>query len=126
MPNTNLGVALTNSVTVNGTLSLTTGNLALGTNNLTLASTGTLAGSPFTTNNMVLTDDGGQYKQGMGAISSPTTFTLPVGDRTPNYTPVTLTFASNSTAGTVGVNVTNSTGTKYGWLFRLFKPVLDL
>ena len=99
----NLGSALS----VSGTLTLTNGILNLQGNNLSLGATGTLAGTPFSTTNMIQADGGGQFIRGIAVIGSSTAINFPVGDGTPNYTPVNLTFTSNTASGSVGVNVTN-------------------
>ena len=57
---------------------------------------------------MVQADGAGQLILPVNTAAN-ASYLFPVGDATPNYTPVNLTFASNSSAGTVGVNVTNST-----------------
>ena len=86
---------------MNGTLTLTSGNVTLGANNLTLSSTAILSGTP-SVNNMIVPIGAGQFIRGIPFIASSTSELFPVGDATPNYTPVNLNFAFNVTAGTVG------------------------
>jgi hypothetical protein len=84
------GVVLTNPLTVNGTLALSSGNLTLGPNTLTIAASGAIAGGSAAS--YVVTDGIGRLKRnGLGA--TPAFF--PIGDAV-YFTPVTL-----ANAGTV-------------------------
>ena len=97
---------LGSDLTVSLTLTLTNGLLNIGSGNLTLPVGSSIAGTPSVAN-MIVADGTGQLIRGFAAgVSS---FTYPIGDATPNYTPVTLSFSANATAGTVGINGTNST-----------------
>jgi hypothetical protein len=99
-------VSLTNSTTVGGTLTLTSGRLNIGSNNLTLGAAA-VAGS-FSEANMIVAD-------GTGIVRKPYTgtgsYTYPIGELTSDarYSPITV----NITSGTfnnafVGVNVSDA------------------
>lgn len=101
-------VTLTNSITINGSLTLNSGVLFLGNNNITLANGANLAGNSPGAANMVATGTGRFFKYFTTGTPS---FTFPIGDitSTVEYSPVSLGFTANSAAGTVGVSVTNTT-----------------
>ncbi len=101
------GVTLSASVTVNGTLNLTSGLLTLGSNNLTLGSSSTISGTPSATAMVVPTGSGELRK----TFTAPGSFTFPVGDNTvtTEYSPVTLNFTSGSfSSAYAGVKLANS------------------
>jgi hypothetical protein len=78
------GVALTNPLTVNGTLALSSGNLALGANTLTIAAAGAISGGSAAS--YVVTNGIGRLKRnGLGA--TPAFF--PIGDAV-YFTPMNL------------------------------------
>ncbi|MEI7897759.1 MAG: SprB repeat-containing protein, partial [bacterium] len=81
------------SVTVNHTLTLTSGKFVLADNDLTIASGATIAGSPFSVNDMIVPEGTGHLNVTPGAV---TTYTFPVGNLsgTPFYSPVTITATS--------------------------------
>ncbi len=88
------GVSLSNSTTVNGTLTLTQGLLTLGSNHLTLSATSSVAGSP-SANNMIVPTSTGELRK---VFTSNSSFTFPVGDNsgTAEHSPVNLNFTSGS------------------------------
>lgn len=103
------GATLSTDITVNGTLTLTNGLITLGANDLNLsATTSALAGTPSSTN-MVVTNGAGLFIKYF-ATGNAAAFTFPVGETTGSteYSPVTLDFATNAVAGTVGVRVVDA------------------
>ena len=92
--NTSAGVALVGPTTVNGTLTLTSGQLTLGANNLTLDTAASVSGTP-SASNMVVAEGAGEMRKQFSATGS---FTFPVGDNTSTaeYSPVTLDFTSGA------------------------------
>ena len=101
------GVSLSNSTTVNGTLTLTQGLLTLGSNHLTLSATSSIAGSP-SANNMIVPTSSGELRK---VFTSNSSFTFPVGDNsgTAEYSPVNLNFTSGSySSAYAAVRLSNS------------------
>lgn len=101
--NTN-NVSLTNSVTVNGTLALTSGKLILGANNITIATGSSITGVPAlgnTTGNWVVTNSTGYLKRLGLAVSSPVWF--PVGPSTSLFNPAEINVSGTSDDFTVNV-----------------------
>ena len=100
------GFSLSGSATVNGTLTLTTGSLSIGTNNLTFGSSaGAVAGALSPSKMIIANGTGSVYKQYTG----PGSYFYPIGDNTPTYSPVSLTFGAGTyTGAAAGVNVTNA------------------
>jgi hypothetical protein len=95
--NNSLGLTLSNSITTNGALALTSGKITLGTNNLTAA--GSITSS---STNYIVTNSTGQLKRTIGASA----VTFPVGNSA--YDPIIL----NNTGGTsdvYGINVLDGT-----------------
>ncbi|MDX9928671.1 MAG: HYR domain-containing protein, partial [Bacteroidales bacterium] len=95
---------LEGDISVSGTLNLSNGRIVLGDHDLTLSGTSAVAG--ITASRYVVTDGSGQLKKAFAAGSAGA-YTLPVGDIL-NYSPVSLTFTSNTLPRIVGVNVTNA------------------
>lgn len=81
--NSNYGVALGGSLTVNNTLNLTSGNVSLGVNNLSLGSA-TISNASSTS--YIITDSTGSVSMN---IAAPSTATFPVGT-TDGYNPATI------------------------------------
>jgi PKD repeat protein len=96
-------VLLGSSLIISDSLTLTDGVLNIQNNDLSLASSATLLGSPFSLANMIQADANGQFILGISAGSG--SYYFPIGDGTPAFSPVTLNFGSNETAGNVGVLV---------------------
>ncbi len=97
------GITLTDDVTVEGTLTLTSGELNLNGNTLTIGNSGSIGGSPGTSNHVIATS-GTLRKEYSGTGS----FDFPVGDGT-YYSPMTLNFTSGTFASAeVDVSVTDS------------------
>ncbi|MDQ3950333.1 MAG: hypothetical protein M3282_08295 [Gemmatimonadota bacterium] len=90
------GVALSGSVTVNGVLTLTSGNITTGPNNVIVSSTGMVS---RTTGHVV-----GNLRKDV-ATGAGTTKTFEVGDAG-SYTPIIVAFASVTTAGTLAASTT--------------------
>jgi hypothetical protein len=95
---------LEGDIFVSGTLNLSNGRIVLGDHDLTLSGTAAVAG--INASRYVVTDGNGQLKKAFAAGSTGA-YTLPVGDIL-NYSPVSLTFTSNTIPRIVGVNVTNT------------------
>jgi hypothetical protein len=98
-------VTLNTSPTVNGTLTLTAGTLTTGSNKLSLAAAATTSRIGLTVSEaaggkLVV----GNFEKGFNGANLSATY--PIGDGT-NYTPLTVTFTSLTTAG----NLTATTGT---------------
>lgn len=101
------GVTLTSSITnISTGLILNSGLLTLSANNITLATAATITGNTFSTTNMIVADGAGQLIKNYPIGVTPA-FTFPIGDNTgtAEYSPVSLGFTYNVTAGTVGVRV---------------------
>ena len=98
--NNTTGVTLTSATTVNGILTLTSGNLITGSNSLTLGTASSL-GTPAT--GWVV----GPLSKQTATTASPT-FTFPIGDAT-NYTPIALAFNGSNTAATTGTITASTT-----------------
>jgi hypothetical protein len=98
-------VIMNTSPTVNGTLTLTAGTITTGSNKITLAAAATVSRTGLTVSEasggkLVV----GNFEKGFDGANLSATF--PIGDGT-NYTPLTVTFTSLTTAG----NLTATTGT---------------
>ncbi len=87
-----------------GTLNLSSGRLVLGDYDLTLS--GTAGVASVNAARYVVADGTGTLRK-VFAAGATGTYLLPVGDMV-NYSPVSLSFASNSQPRTIGVNVTNT------------------
>ncbi len=104
------GVNLNTTLTLAGTLKLTSGLFTLGTNNLVLGTAAVISGTPAATAMIVATGTG-QLQKGFptGFTGS---FTFPVGDATvtAEYSPVTLNFISGTfaTGNYAAVNLINA------------------
>lgn len=102
-------ITLTNNVSLTGDLDLDNGLLVLGTKDISLAAASAVTGTPSATAMVVANGTGKFIKQYNSGTSLPG-FTYPVGDNTGTveYSPATLTLASNTNAGAVGVIVTDA------------------
>ena len=100
--NNALGLSLSVSATVNGTLTLTLGRIVIGDYDLNLASTGTISGA-FDSNKMIVTNGAGKLVK----ILSSASFTFPVGTGTTDYSPLTLSSLTGYTGKSIGVSVVN-------------------
>ncbi|TCC96935.1 beta strand repeat-containing protein [Pedobacter hiemivivus] len=92
-------VQLLSDVGVNGTLNFTAGNIQTGSNVLTQSSTGNITGAAQNTGWI-----NGRLQKNIA--TGPTTKTFEIGD-TISYTPVSLTFASVTTAGDLIASTTS-------------------
>ncbi|MDP4268232.1 MAG: hypothetical protein Q8880_12460, partial [Bacteroidota bacterium] len=108
-------ISISGNVTVDDSLYMQMGMLCLGNYDLTLSQT--TADIYFTngsadTLTKIVTDGAGKgylYKQFPSGLSLPAyTFPIAGSTNTSDYSPATITFASNTTAGLVGARVTNS------------------
>ncbi len=105
--NNTSGVALTNNLTVNGTLNLTSGVLTLGENNLILGDTASIAGSGTASSMIDVTGTGELRKQ----FTSAGSFVFPVGNAgtEPAYTPVDVQLSSGTlNSAYIGIHVSNT------------------
>jgi gliding motility-associated-like protein len=103
--NRTAGLTLTGDNTVTGTLTLTSGKITLGTYNLTLSGAAAVGG--VSALNYIIADGTGQLKK-VFAAGATAAYTLPVGDVSGDYSPVSLTFTANSVQRTIGVHVTDA------------------
>ena len=94
-------------VAVGGTLTLTSGKIVLGTHDLTLTGAAAVVGAGAA--NFVVADGSGQLKK-VFAAGATGAYNLPVGDITGtiDYSPVSITFTTNSIQRTIGVRVTDA------------------
>jgi len=99
MSNSSSSVSLGSDVNVNGQLSLQSGKIRLGSNNLTLTAGSTVVGG--SANSYVVTDASGTLTRHIAASGSGSFY---VGTTT-NFAPITITDASGSASGDVGINV---------------------
>jgi hypothetical protein len=83
-------VTLNDSRTINGVLTLTSGDLIIGSNNLTLGSAATVSSASASSH--IVSTSTGEVRKIYGGNSS---FIFPVGDGT-NYTPASLNFTAGS------------------------------
>ncbi len=93
------GVTLNTSVTVGGTLTLTSGKIATGVSTLTVPATASISGGGSSS-----------YVNGkldLGLTTSSTSATFPIGDSS-SYTPVVLTNATVTVAGDLVVSTVNN------------------
>ena len=95
---TGLTLQPSSAVTVNQTLTLTSGRLTIGTNNLTVG--GSLTG--FSNSNYIVTNNSGLLRRTVAASN----ITFPVGNTTSIYNPIT--FNNSGTSDTYGVRVLNT------------------
>jgi hypothetical protein len=102
------GLILTNSETVNGTLTFINGKITLGDNNLHLGTAANVSGSG--SSNYVITNGTGALRQRV--MNNATDVTYPVGLDT-EYLPVTVQFTVGSTADDINVRVANGLYTAY-------------
>ncbi len=100
------GATLGSNTTINGTLTLTNGLLYLNNFNLQMALAGSAIGGVPSSSNMVVINGTGQMQKWFAVGAS--VFNYPVGDNAGNYSPATLNFSANTTAGLVGVKVSNA------------------
>ena len=105
--NNTLGdVDLGTSVTVNGTLTLTSGSLSIGTHNLTLG-VNPVSGT-FSASRMIIASGTGELRRTYTATGS---YTFPIGDATGTnqYSPITVSVTSGSFSNAhIGVSVTDA------------------
>lgn len=101
------GVALSGNLSVDTTLTLTSGLLTLGANHLTLSDVATISGTPSASNMIVATGSGELRK----SFSADASFTFPVGDNTgtAEYSPVNVNLtAGGYSSAYVGVKLSNA------------------
>jgi hypothetical protein len=108
--NNNAGARVFNDLTLQNNLVLTLGKLDINAYLLSLGLNSSIGGSPFSLNNMIVTD-GVASSRGVrkffNIIAAPTNFTFPVGV-TGKYTPATFTINSNGAVGYINVNPINN------------------
>jgi hypothetical protein len=101
------GVLLASNVSINTTLTLSSGTVNLGANILTMGSAANaIAGSPFSTANMIIADGGGEIRKAGTGVAQADYF-FPVGDNSaaPGYSPVGIDFTGGNYSGYAGVRV---------------------
>jgi hypothetical protein len=100
------GVVIGGNTEVDGILTLTSGLVTLGSYNLLMGASATVGGTPSASSMVVATGTGQLQKIFTGTGS----FTYPVGDAGPHYSPVTLNFSSGtfSSSTYAGVNLAAS------------------
>ncbi|MBK7710437.1 MAG: hypothetical protein IPJ37_05460 [Bacteroidales bacterium] len=104
------GARINNNITLQNNLVLTTGNLDINAYQLILELNSNIGGSPFTLNNMIISDGVASslgVRKFFNIIASPTSFTFPVGV-SGKYTPAILTINANSAVGYINVNPINN------------------
>jgi hypothetical protein len=100
------GATLANAQTVAHALTLTAGRLALGGSNLVLGTGVGAVGGTLGASNMIVTNGTGALCRNFSAAG---TFTFPIGDASPNYTPATLNFTAGTfTTGQACLRVVNA------------------
>lgn len=104
-------VTLPGNRTVSNTLTITNGLLVLGSNNLTVSNnaTGAVSISTPSATKMIVADGTGQLIRAIGTTAA-STYLFPVGDMTgtAEYSPASITYATNAAARNVGIRVTNA------------------
>jgi hypothetical protein len=106
--NTN-GVAIAQDVTINSTLTLSSGTFNVDGKVLTLGSSANAVAGSFSATRMIIASGGGEVRK--AAINaSQASYTFPVGDNTgtAEYTPVTLAFSGGSYNGYSSVKLVNA------------------
>ncbi|PYK99606.1 MAG: hypothetical protein DME19_08070, partial [Verrucomicrobia bacterium] len=99
--NNSAGVTLGITMTVYGTLTLSSGVLNTGTNLINVTSTGAAAISGGSSSSYV----NGALQKAFGTAGNPQSFTFPIGDGS-NYAPITLTSLNVTTTGSLTANTT--------------------
>lgn len=98
------GVKLTNEISLQNDLVLTTGVFDINKYQLTLNQNSSINGAPFSSAKMIKSDG---VSSSMGVVkyfpASPQTFTFPVGT-TGKYTPAIFTISANGSVGSIRVN----------------------
>ncbi|MGD0745390.1 MAG: MBG domain-containing protein, partial [Verrucomicrobiota bacterium] len=97
--NNGAGVTLSATTTVNGTLTLASGQLLTSAYQINLAATGSVAGGG--TGSYI----NGLTQKAFGTAGNPQTFTFPIGDAA-NYTPINLAAFTVGTTGTLTASTT--------------------
>ncbi len=100
------GFTLTGSPQINGTLTFTNGSLDIANNNLIFGpSAPAVAGSP-SSSKMIIISGTGEVRKRYSGLGS---FTFPIGDATPNYSPFTVNLTGGTPGGSayIGVIVDN-------------------
>jgi len=117
---TSAPVSITN-MTINRAGGIILGNQEINITGVTTLSSGiisvmnadlqinTISGTP-SASRMIVVNGSGYLKRSIPGISTSTSYTYPIGDNTgtAEYSPVTLTFTTNSTAGMVGLKAINA------------------
>jgi hypothetical protein len=93
------GIVLNGNTVVNGTMTFTAGIISTGTDTLTIASSGSVSRTSGHVN--------GWLKKNV-ATGANVARTFEIGDAAANYTPVTFTFGSVTSAGDIAVSTFNS------------------
>ena len=119
---------LTSALTLgtSGILTLNQGILALGANTLTLNNTAStvIQGNAPSASNMIEADGAGFFTESIPTGASVAFYPVGTYNVTPYYSPVTMTFTANATAGTIGARVLNvvdpNNGSPTDYLTRYF------
>ena len=101
------GIILGNQeINITGTTTLSSGIISVMNADLQI---NTISGTP-SASRMIVVNGSGYLKRSILGISTSTSYTYPIGDNTgtAEYSPVTLTFTANTTAGMVGIKAINA------------------
>ncbi len=103
------GVSLDKSLSIGGTLTLSSGRLDIGANILTMSAASPAISGSFSSSCMIVADGGGEVRKA-GTSQAQASYTFPVGDNssTAEYSPISLTFSGGTYSGYSGVKVTNT------------------
>ncbi|HYV92778.1 MAG TPA: T9SS type A sorting domain-containing protein [Chitinophagales bacterium] len=101
------GVTLTGDILINNDLNLVNGRLDIGTRILTLGNNAFFANVTFNNSRMIVANGGGWVRK-MATSSTQASLLFPIGDNSPKYSPITLTFSGGTYNDSVSVKVTNA------------------
>ena len=91
--NNTANFTLNSDETVNGQLTMSNGTVTIGTSNLIIGPTAPAITGIFSSSIMIVANSTGQVRKQMNSIGS---YVFPIGDATPNYTPITMNFTGGA------------------------------